>query len=194
MSKTWILSIAINLTDWTITWRIICALQLSSFVNKTFWSSVVTKNLLFLPHTIHFATGSGAETEAEHCNGMWRLKCKVHPKEQPHKHMCYYRCSQRWWDWQTVRLCLFQMASMSEQMEKNHETPLLVQVTILAHGQGHGGQTNEDCQNSRQQVEIKLAHWWLQAGEGSKEVSLLHSLAHSKRLCIFSSRFANVTG
>lgn len=53
-----------------------------------FWSSVVTKNLLFLPRAIRFARGSGAESEAEHHNGMWRLKCEEHAEEQPHKHMC----------------------------------------------------------------------------------------------------------
>lgn len=94
MSKTRILSIAINLTDWIITLQIIYALQLPSFVNKTFCSSVVTKNLLFLPHTIRFAMGSGTEREAEHRSGMWRLKCEVHAKEQPCKHMCWNICSQ----------------------------------------------------------------------------------------------------
>ena len=87
MSKTRIFSIAINLMDWFITLQIIYALHLSSFVNKTFWSSVVTKNLLSLPHTICFAMGSGAESEAEHRNGMWRLKGEVNAEEQPHKHM-----------------------------------------------------------------------------------------------------------
>lgn len=82
MSKTRILNIAINLTDWITVLRIIYA-----FVSKTFWSSVVTKNLLYPPHAISFAIDSGAESEAEHRNGMWGMKCKVHAEEQPHRHV-----------------------------------------------------------------------------------------------------------